>query len=93
MFCFWCNGCWRWSFGTATEEEVEGMPFVFHSCSFSPVFFFFWFFPAYVRSPLWLLSLENACVFPYNKDIQVERVMVTVGDGRSVYFFFGFIAE
>ena len=31
----------RWSFGTATEEEAEGVPFVFHFSSFLP----FWILP------------------------------------------------
>ena len=25
MLCFWCSCCWRWSFGAATEYEVEGV--------------------------------------------------------------------
>jgi len=93
MLCFWCNGCWRWSFGTATEEEVEGVPFVFQSYSFvplwisllsSPLFLFscvfFCFSPACVRSFLWLLWPENACVFPDNKDMQ-DRYFRSNGNG------------
>jgi hypothetical protein len=36
MLCFWCNDCWRWSFGTNINEEVEACLLFFTYVRSSP---------------------------------------------------------